>query len=74
MATQTQTQEQCTKCHKTVTLGVNAITTRHGTRCDNCANVVRDIAGMAWSTEPNLCTCCEYAGEDPECPVHSEDQ
>lgn len=68
MATTVSTK--CVKCGKDVTLGKDAISTPRGDQCDTCANVVRDVAGMAWTASPQLCMCFDYEGDNPDCPIH----
>lgn len=60
----------CIHCHHPFTLGVNGIETSKGDVCDNCANVVRDQAGYAWVSQPEMCMCYELAGDNPDCTVH----
>lgn len=60
----------CAKCHHDFTLGVNGIETEEGSVCDDCGNVVRDLGGYAWVSQPKMCMCYEIAGDNPKCTVH----
>lgn len=60
----------CHKCHRPFVLGVAGIVTSDGNECDHCANVVRDRAGFAWTSQPKMCMCYHLVGDNPKCVVH----
>lgn len=57
--------QECPKCHKKFTLGVNGIITG----CDLCEGVSRASNGFAIDDQPQ-CTCMEFAGDNVNCPIH----
>ncbi len=65
---------KCTECERECTLGINAITTSQGDKCDKCANIVRGLGGFAFDEQRTAsglyCICLERDGDDRKCPIH----
>ena len=64
----------CIVCGKEFTLGIDAVVTEEGIKCDKDAGIVRGLSGSALDakapSQGEYCTCMEQAGDNPRCPIH----